>query len=409
MGTFPLVSESHITNKIAKISRFSPILLCGELNENEQYLKRLKKTKIIAFRKNKDKNKKNIKSHLKEIAKKSGLIKLLKFTELCSPEPIIRLTLIAFKTISEINILFHNKRSKMYFFFDMIKKENIQVINGCYGWEIIPLAILKRKSGIKVILSIRGKDLAIIKKYRCIREITKNNADLLLTRSEYMRKELISMGFSKVLVNHSGCDVNLFTPDKNHKINLEKIRLVVVGRLVEKKGHIYLLEACKKLKEKKKDFLLTIIGDGPLRDNLEHFVKDNNLENNIKLIGEVSNDNIPEILRKNDIFVLPSIVTSNQDAEGIPVSLMEAMASGLVCISTRSIGIPELIDDGKNGFLVNERDSQDLADKIIEITKKKQSEIEQIRIKARDKTMKEFNSKTQSQRFESILSRSLKK
>lgn len=440
MGTFPLAPESHISNKILNVKRLHPVVLCKKIDDtpNNSYLKKFGKRKDIRiYASNNPDTSENIKkdnidnpkshnfayiilrdcfhfmkklpstifSSLMEI---NWLKKLLHYNHMNAPEFIVKIYLHVFRKKQESS--FRRNKGKAYFFAKTIREEKLKVINGVYGWEVIPLSIIRdnmdKKDRFKIILSIRGRDLAIIKRYACIRDITKKNADLMLTRSAFMRNELISIGFDadKILVNHSGCDFDKFSKVKNN-YSEKKIKMLIVGRLVEKKGHIYLLEACKILKKKNIDFELTILGEGPLRKKIERFISENDLDKNIRLVGQVQNNEIPEYFRKNKFFVLPSIVANNSDAEGIPVSLMEAMASGLICISTKCVGIPELIDDSVNGYLVKERNSEDIAEKIISVSKNSNKENNQIRESAIAKVKKEFNSKVQSRRFENIVKR----
>ena len=108
-----------------------------------------------------------------------------------------------------------------------------------------------------------------------------------------------------------------------------------------------------------------IAGDGPLKSNLEQIIKQLNLGHHVRLLGSVDHEQAIQLMRQSDILIAPSVTAMDGDQEGIPVVLMEALAMGLPVISTYHSGIPELIIDGKTGFLVNERDSAALADKLI--------------------------------------------
>jgi colanic acid/amylovoran biosynthesis glycosyltransferase len=103
-----------------------------------------------------------------------------------------------------------------------------------------------------------------------------------------------------------------------------------------------------------------IVGDGPLRSKLQQLIHDLNLESIVTLWGAQENSFVRRRMAEAHLFVLPSITASDGDQEGIPVSLMEAQASGLPVLSTRHSGIPELVIDGESGVLVPERDTQAL-------------------------------------------------
>lgn len=138
--------------------------------------------------------------------------------------------------------------------------------------------------------------------------------------------------------------------------------VLFVGRLAEKKGVTYLIEAMKKV-----DALLIIVGDGPLRKELEEQAKIiNNHENveKIKFLGAKTHEELKEIYASSDIFVIPSVTAKDGDTEGFGLVMLEAMASGIPIVASNSGGIIQLIQDGINGLLCEEKNSLDLAEKI---------------------------------------------
>jgi colanic acid/amylovoran biosynthesis glycosyltransferase len=145
------------------------------------------------------------------------------------------------------------------------------------------------------------------------------------------------------------------------------LRVVCVARLVEKKGVIYLCQAVGLLSQRQIPVELEVIGDGPLQQELERFVAAKDLGQKIAIRGRRDKAYVQAALGRADVFALPSVTAADGDQEGIPVSLMEAMASGVPCLSTVHSGIPELIEDGRSGWLVPERDVAALADKLAHI------------------------------------------
>jgi colanic acid/amylovoran biosynthesis glycosyltransferase len=109
------------------------------------------------------------------------------------------------------------------------------------------------------------------------------------------------------------------------------------------------------------------------------------------LLGAQSHSKVQALLQESDIFILPSVTASNGDKEGIPVSIMEAMRDELIVISTKHSGIPELIEDGKNGFLVEERSPELIVQKLRDIIVMKESELADIRLNAFRKVASEFD------------------
>ena len=139
--------------------------------------------------------------------------------------------------------------------------------------------------------------------------------------------------------------------------------LISVGVLRISKGHKYLIEAYKQLKQKYVSLSPIIIGDGPEKSNLENQSKD---LGQVYFLGRQNHGKIVEYLKASDIFILSSIDLP-QDREGTPTSIMEAMAAGLPVIATRVGGVSSLVKEGVNGFLVNPGSSEELSQTIIKL------------------------------------------
>jgi glycosyltransferase involved in cell wall biosynthesis len=132
-------------------------------------------------------------------------------------------------------------------------------------------------------------------------------------------------------------------------------RLLCVGRLAPAKCQVLLVQACARLRDAGVPFRLTLVGAGPDRDRVERAVAELGLQDRITLTGALNQDAVREQFARADIFVLPSL------AEGIPVVLMEAMASGVPCVTTPVNGIPELIEHERTGLLARPGDVASLA------------------------------------------------
>jgi colanic acid/amylovoran biosynthesis glycosyltransferase len=126
----------------------------------------------------------------------------------------------------------------------------------------------------------------------------------------------------------------------------DRPRLVTVGRLAEQKGQLLLVEAAARLKDRCPDFELVIVGDGPLRDELERAIDRSDLRDRVRITGFLDNHGVRRELEAARALVLPSF------AEGLPVVIMEAMALGRPVIATSIAGIPELVEPGRSGWLV---------------------------------------------------------
>jgi colanic acid/amylovoran biosynthesis glycosyltransferase len=137
--------------------------------------------------------------------------------------------------------------------------------------------------------------------------------------------------------------------------------LLAVGRLIEKKGFSTLIDACLQLANWNIPFGCSIIGEGPLRPELERRILDHGLAGRVELLGARSPAEVRERLRRAAVLVAPCQVASSGDRDGLPTVLLEAMALGTPCVSTDVTGIPEIVIDGRTGIAVPPCDPERLA------------------------------------------------
>ncbi len=192
-------------------------------------------------------------------------------------------------------------------------------------------------------------------------------ADYVVTISDYNKRFILDhcgqQFRDRVHVVRCGVDTNVFNVPKRAKSHETRpFSMVCTGTLYEVKGHRYLVDACRILKQRGTQFECHFIGVGPLQDELEAQVKRADLEREIVFRGRLTRHEIANQLRRADVAVAPSIPTKSGRREGIPVVLMEAMASEVAVVASRISGIPELIDHQINGVLVPPGDSVALAD-----------------------------------------------
>ena len=170
---------------------------------------------------------------------------------------------------------------------------------------------------------------------------------------------------ASVDVIRCGVDTSKFVPRTPGRASGDPV-VFTVGRLVSKKGIDVLIES---LRHVKAPVRLVVAGDGPLGTELQSLAEDRGVGDRVTFLGAVSTEEIQRRLAHAAAFVLPCRRAPDGDLDGIPVALMEAMASGVPCISTRISGIPELIRHGENGLLVEPEDSEALAaalDRVLE-------------------------------------------
>jgi glycosyltransferase involved in cell wall biosynthesis len=142
------------------------------------------------------------------------------------------------------------------------------------------------------------------------------------------------------------------------------MRLLSVGRLIEKKGFAFLVEACHLLRSSGFHFICEIVGEGPELGRLEELIHTYQLSDNVRLTGPMPQTAVVEMLSQSSIFVFPAIRDSSGDTDNLPTVLIEAMASSLPIVATDLAGIPEIVQHNENGVLVREKDPAKLADAI---------------------------------------------
>jgi glycosyltransferase involved in cell wall biosynthesis len=172
-----------------------------------------------------------------------------------------------------------------------------------------------------------------------------------------------------------------------------RLELISVGSLEEYKGHRYLISALRLLHELGLEFRCRIVGEGPLRRELTAHIARAGLRERVELLGGRPRPEVARRLAEADVMVLASVPTPSGKQEGIPVALMEAMASGLPVVSTAISGIPELIESGETGLLVPPADAFSLADAIEQLARNPDLRA-RLGEAGRRKVMREFNLRT---------------
>ena len=193
-------------------------------------------------------------------------------------------------------------------------------------------------------------------------------AKAVVTVSEYNRKHLTTRSSpgdnGKVRCIYNGLDLDRFPFPLTASFHARTPVILSVARLVEKKGLGDLIEATRILRDRGYSFRAEIIGDGPLFKTLLSRVKELGLDDRVTLLGAQPQEAVLRAYQRAVIFGLPCIVTAEGDRDGIPTVLLEAMASGVVVVSTSVSGIPELIDTGRDGLLVEPHNPSMLAQAI---------------------------------------------
>lgn len=239
-------------------------------------------------------------------------------------------------------------------------KSKFDIIHCHFGPTGKQFLFLKRMLNIKFITTFHAYDISLYLK-QAGEDIYQDlfvSGDLFLPVSNYWQARLIQLGCpqEKIIVHHMGIDLQKFKFSSRQSPSGGRIKILTVVRLVEKKGLNYSIKAVARAIQKYSGIRYKIVGDGPLRDELNKLISKLGVAEKIRLVGWKDSSEVRALMEEAHIFLLHSVTATNGDMEGIPVSLMEAQAVGLPVISTDHSGIPELVQDGKSGFLVSERD-----------------------------------------------------
>ncbi len=180
--------------------------------------------------------------------------------------------------------------------------------------------------------------------------------------------------------------------------------MITIARLVEKKGLDDAIRACARLRDSGVCFFFQILGDGPQRAELERLAADLGLEDSIRFSGRVPNDRLRPMMSQAMVFVMPCVIARDGDRDGIPVAMMEAMASGVPVVSTTVSGIPELVEDGISGWLVPER-SPELLAAALERTLKNPERAQACGLAGRARVAEEFDISMNAERLRRLIDR----
>jgi colanic acid/amylovoran biosynthesis glycosyltransferase len=234
-------------------------------------------------------------------------------------------------------------------------------MHGIEGMKLREIGIVQGK----LITSFRGYDISwYLKKFgKNVYQKLFIQGDFFLTNCHYFRNRIIQLGCNpnKIIIHGSGVDWQRFRYRQRYRHPHQKIKLITVGRLIEKKGIEYAIKAVYHVSQKHPNLEYLIIGDGEQKEYLHNLINQLKISDKVHLIGWKTQAEVIEHLDKSHIFIAPSITAKdgNQDA---PVNtLKEAMLMGLPVIGTNHGGIPELIEDRVSGLIVPERNESAIA------------------------------------------------
>jgi glycosyltransferase involved in cell wall biosynthesis len=263
------------------------------------------------------------------------------------------------------------------FLFSTIKETKHFDIVHCH-WSIAGLigVIIGRLFKKKVVLMVHGAEVFVLGENPVLKFVLKN-VDFFISNSTFTQKKTLAVYPQKNhIVISPGVDIKRFYPQnkipglrKMLDIFEDEIFVLAIGKFIPRKGFEYLLEAFHIVVNQKKikNIKLRIGGRGPLKPKYEKLIDKYSLNSFVTFLGYIKDKDIPSYYSEADIFVLPSIVDDKGDTEGLGVVSLEANACKTPVIGSKVGGILDVITDGMNGYFVEQKNSQQLAEKIIKL------------------------------------------
>jgi colanic acid/amylovoran biosynthesis glycosyltransferase len=243
------------------------------------------------------------------------------------------------------------------------------------------------------------RDRIWVERYRAVARLGMH----ALCTSHAVRQQLVEIDWptSQINVIHLGVDTERFgfVPPAE-RWPAQPRRILMIARLVEMKGVDVALDAMRRLRDRGCGVELRIVGDGPERTRIESLVREWRLTN-VSLLGALEHTLTKHELAEAHLYIQPSVTAASGDQEGIPVSLMEAMASGIPVVAARHSGIPELVIDGQTGHLIREGDAEGLAGAIERLMRDRPG-ADRLAHAARARVEQDFDRRRQATRFEAF-------
>jgi glycosyltransferase involved in cell wall biosynthesis len=243
-----------------------------------------------------------------------------------------------------------------------LRKARIDVVLAEYGPTGEALLPICQRLGIPLVVHFHGIDAFHVKllKENAGYAAILRGASAIVVVSREMEQQLLSLGCPKERLHYNcyGIDVERFKqarPERSAK------QFLAVGRFVDKKAPHLTLAAFQQAWLQDPDVRLTMAGDGPLRESTVSLAKALGVEAAVSFPGVITQDQVAAHLLQARAFVQHSVITVDNDHEGTPLSILEAMASGVPVVATRHAGIPDVVEDGVSGLLCDEQDIRTMA------------------------------------------------
>lgn len=260
------------------------------------------------------------------------------------------------------------KNMKLLYFGNRFARENFDIVHCHFGANGL-IGVYLKECGFckKVITAFHGSDINSYPKkhgldvYRTLYAY----GDLVTSNTNFTKAKIVANGCPEALIRivpecliaseYAGMDRSHIIPDS----------ILTVGRLEEKKGHRYALEAITIIKKEIPGIQYYLAGEGSLRQELESYAKELDIFDSCHFVGVCTNSQVKDLYGTCSVFTLPSVTASNGDMEGQGLVIQEAQICGIPVVTTLHNGIPDGLLDGKSGYLVPEKDPAELAKKLL--------------------------------------------
>jgi len=297
-------------------------------------------------------------------------------------------------------------------FTALLRRREVRLIHAHYGLNGVRALPFARELGCPLVVTFHGHDVGGLfprnrfsaRYFRYQRGAARMfaQAALLLCASGELAELLVERfgaPADKVRVHRLGIDLTRFA----HQPRPERApTILMVGRLVEKKGMVYGLRAFAAALPALPEARLRIIGDGPLRAGLESEIRELGLSQSVELLGALPSERVRSAMLEADVLIAPSVESASGDRESGVIVLKEAAATGLATIGSRHGGIPEIIEHERTGYLTPERDAAAISQALLQLMQSHALRERMGRL-AREKMEREYDTRAQNAALEGHL------